>query len=299
MQAKLPIDGVLLLDKPAGLSSAAAVARVRRLYQAAKGGHTGTLDPLASGLLPICLGEATKFASDLLDAAKGYRTTLVLGTTTTTGDAEGGILEERPVNVDRAALEAALAPLRGPILQVPPMYSALKRDGRPLYSYARAGEEVERAARAVTIMELELVEFRPPLVTLDVLCSKGTYVRVLGEDIGRLLGCGAHLGSLRRTRVGRFSIGDSLELAALEQLEGALRSARLLPCDALVSELPQIELDDPHAARFVMGQRLAGCKVPPPGRVRVYAAQGRRFLGVGTVEDDAVLAPKRLVATVV
>ena len=214
-----PLHGVLLIDKPAGIGSTAALARARRALRAEKGGHTGTLDPLASGLLPLCFGEATKFASDLLDADKAYDTTIRLGVSTTTGDAEGEVTATRAVMVDRDAVERAVERFRGPIEQVPPMHSALKRDGRPLYDYARRGITVERAARAVTIHRLDVRALDGDLLSLRVLCSKGTYIRTLGEDLADVLGCGGHLVALRRTAVGDLSVGDAIPLESLERLE--------------------------------------------------------------------------------
>jgi tRNA pseudouridine55 synthase len=296
---RLPLDGVVLLDKPTGLSSAAAVARVRRAFNAAKAGHTGTLDPLASGLLPLCLGEATKFASDLLEADKSYRATIRLGSVTTTGDAEGEVLERHPVDLDAEQIEAALSRLRGPIEQVPPMYSALKRDGRPLYELARAGIEVERAARRVTIHQLELVCRHADDLEVDVSCSKGTYIRVLALDLGALLGCGAHLAGLRRTRVGALAIEQAIDLASLEALDEGKRRALLRPLDQLVQACPIYELDALASARFCQGQRLALSGAPTmaaTARVRVYDRDaGGRFLGMAEIDAEGVLHPRRLV----
>lgn len=296
------IDGVLLLDKPSGLSSAAAVARVRRTFCAAKAGHTGTLDPLASGLLPLCLGEATKFASDLLDADKEYRAWVALGAVTTTGDAEGEVLTRASVDVDDRRIEAALARLRGPIDQVPPMYSAVKLDGRALYSYARAGLEVERPSRRVTIDTLELTAWRGTELEIRVACSKGTYIRVLAEELGRLLGCGAHLAGLRRTRVGTLKLEDAVALADVEAATQEQRCDLLLPLDCLVQGCTPVELDEEHAARFCLGQRLALGATPGGARVRVYArattSEPRlpRFLGIGELDAEGVLHPRRVLA---
>ncbi len=289
-----PVDGVLLLDKPSGITSNLALQKARRLLSAAKAGHTGTLDPLASGLLPLAFGEATKFAADLLDADKSYEATLRLGVTTTTGDAEGEVLETRPVAVTAADVERALAAFVGTIEQTPPMYSALKRDGRALYEYARAGIEVERAPRRVTIGRLQLLAFDGATARIAVDCSKGTYVRVLAADIGARLGCGAHLTALRRTRVGPLSIERCITLAALEAVAPAERRALLLPVDALLAGLPPVELDAQAAHRFGLGQRLALGRLQRPGRVRVLGP-GARLLGVAQVNDRGVLAPQRLV----
>lgn len=294
------VDGVLLLDKPVGLSSNDALMRAKRLLNAKKAGHTGTLDPLASGLLPLCFGEATKFSQDLLDANKTYEATLRLGVRTTTGDAEGEVLYTRDVACDAAMVEAVLAAFRGPIMQVPPMYSALKRDGKPLYEYARAGRMLEREARAVTIHALELLVCElaaASSVTIRVTCSKGTYVRVLAEDIGEALGCGAHLTMLRRTGVAALTLSDAVSLDELSDADDERRLACLKPVDALLSSFAPVQLDAQMAQRFVHGQRLrldgkahAGHDV----RVRVYDTFTGRLLGTGRWADG-VLAPDRLV----
>ncbi|WP_394364277.1 tRNA pseudouridine(55) synthase TruB [Burkholderia savannae] len=295
------LDGVLLLDKPVGLSSNDALMRAKRLYLAKKAGHTGTLDPLASGLLPLCFGEATKFSQDLLDADKTYEATMRLGVRTTTGDAEGDVLDTRDVTCDEAAVVAALARFVGDIVQVPPMYSALKRDGRPLYEYARAGQTVEREGRAVTIRSLECLSCALPDVTFRVTCSKGTYVRTLAEDIGEALGCGAHLTMLRRTGVGSLSLEHAVTLDALDAATQDERDARLAPVDALLSTFPLVELDAALAKRFLHGQRLklAELAAQPDAdegaRVRVYDGDGR-LLGVARAAEG-VLAPERLVVT--
>ncbi|AOK52582.1 tRNA pseudouridine synthase B [Burkholderia stagnalis] len=293
------LDGVLLLDKPVGLSSNDALIRAKRLYLAKKAGHTGTLDPLASGLLPLCFGEATKFSQDLLEADKTYEATMRLGVRTATGDAEGEVLDTRPVACDRAAVDAALARFTGEIVQVPPMYSALKRDGKPLYEYARAGQTVEREGRAVTIHVLELLACDLPDVTFRVTCSKGTYVRTLAEDIGEALGCGAHLTMLRRTGVGALTLDHAVTLDALSDADAAARDAWLQPVDALLSTFPLVRLDDECAKRFLHGQRLRlselGTIDANEGeRVRVYDAT--RLLGVARAANG-VLAPERLVVT--
>ncbi|KWH29736.1 tRNA pseudouridine(55) synthase TruB [Burkholderia stagnalis] len=293
------LDGVLLLDKPVGLSSNDALIRAKRLYLAKKAGHTGTLDPLASGLLPLCFGEATKFSQDLLEADKTYEATMRLGVRTATGDAEGEVLDTRPVECDRAAVDAALARFTGEIVQVPPMYSALKRDGKPLYEYARAGQTVEREGRAVTIHVLELLACDLPDVTFRVTCSKGTYVRTLAEDIGEALGCGAHLTMLRRTGVGALTLDHAVTLDTLSDADAAARDAWLQPVDALLSTFPLVRLDDECAKRFLHGQRLRlselGTIDANEGeRVRVYDAT--RLLGVARAANG-VLAPERLVVT--
>ncbi|KAB0642662.1 tRNA pseudouridine(55) synthase TruB [Burkholderia latens] len=293
------LDGVLLLDKPVGLSSNDALIRAKRLLLAKKAGHTGTLDPLASGLLPLCFGEATKFSQDLLEADKTYEATMRLGVRTTTGDAEGDVLDTRAVGCDRAAVEAALARFTGEIVQVPPMYSALKRDGKPLYEYARAGQAVEREGRNVTIHALDLLACELPDVTFRVTCSKGTYVRTLAEDLGEALGCGAHLTMLRRTGVGALTLEHAVTLDALSDAAEAARDAWLQPVDALLSTFPLVRLDDASAKRFLHGQRLPLSALDPIDaadgeRVRVYDAQ--RLLGVAR-KTNGVLAPERLVVT--
>ena len=294
------LDGVLLLDKPVGLSSNDALIRAKRLYRAKKAGHTGTLDPLASGLLPLCFGEATKFSQDLLDADKSYDATMRLGIRTASGDAEGEVIGTREVTCDEAAVRAALDAFRGEIVQVPPMYSALKRDGKPLYEYARAGQTVEREGRAVTIHRLELIACALPDVTFCVTCSKGTYVRTLAEDIGEALGCGAHLVALRRTGVGALTLDHAVTLDTLSDADDAARDAWLQPLDALLSTFPRVELDADATRRFLHGQRLRLDEIgSAPGvavaRLRVYGDDGR-LLGVARAADG-VLAPERLVVT--
>jgi tRNA pseudouridine55 synthase len=291
------VDGVLLLDKPVGLSSNDALIRAKRIVNAKKAGHTGTLDPFATGLLPLCFGEATKFSQDLLEADKTYLADVHLGVTTTTGDTEGEVVETLPVDVTPERIEAALAQLRGPIMQVPPMYSALKRDGKALYEYAREGIVLEREARPVTIHALEMLAYEAPMLTIRVTCSKGTYVRVLGEDIGKLLGCGAHLNALRRTQVGALTIAG---MVTLEQLQAHAAPLSLLaPVDALLSTFPAVELTAELAARFLNGQRLAlnreAVALPEQqGRVRVY--HDGKLLGTAVLQEYGVLAPERLIA---
>jgi len=291
------VDGVLLLDKPVGLSSNDALIKAKRVMNAKKAGHTGTLDPFATGLLPLCFGEATKFSQDLLEADKTYDATVHLGIMTTTGDTEGETLETREVDVTIEQIEAALARFRGPILQVPPMYSALKRDGKALYEYAREGITLEREARPVTIHGLELIEYAAPMLKIRVTCSKGTYVRVLGEDIGAALGCGAHLNALRRIQVGALTAS---KMITLEELQAHPDPRSLLaPVDALLSSFPSVELTDELAKRFLNGQRLALGKesvmVPQElGRVRVY--HGEKLLGTANLQEYSILAPERLIA---
>ncbi len=291
------VDGVLLIDKPVGLSSNDALIKAKRIVNAKKAGHTGTLDPFATGLLPLCFGEATKFSQDLLEADKTYLATVHLGITTTTGDTEGEVLETRDVDVTAEQIEAALACFRGPILQVPPMYSALKRDGKALYEYAREGITLEREARPVTIHELDLVAYAAPFLTIRVQCSKGTYVRVLGEDIGARLGCGAHLSALRRVQVGALTTANMVTLEELQAIGDPL--SLLAPVDALLSTFPRVDLTPELEKRFLNGQRLALGKEPvtvpaEQGRVRVYA--DGRLLGTAVLQAYAILAPERLIA---
>lgn len=289
-----PVDGVLLLDKPSGVSSNTALQRARRLFSAAKAGHTGTLDPLASGLLPLCFGEATKFSQTLLDADKAYDAVLRLGVRTDTGDAEGQVLETRPVAVTEEALAQVLGRFRGGIEQVPPMHSALKHQGRPLYDYARAGVEIERASRRVTVHRLELLGREGDLVRIAVDCSKGTYIRTLAEDIGAALGCGAHLASLRRTRIGTLSVADSCGFDALEALDGPARDRLLAPADALLCALPSVLLGAADTERLVHGQRVPQPAALPAGRVRAYGPAG--FLGLAEAVGEW-LQPVRLLAS--
>jgi tRNA pseudouridine55 synthase len=292
------VDGVLLIDKPVGLSSNDALTKVKRIVNAKKAGHTGTLDPFATGLLPLCFGEATKFSQDLLEADKTYVAVVHLGVTTTTGDTEGETAATQPVDVTREQIEAALARFCGPIMQVPPMYSALKRDGKAFYEYAREGIVLEREARPVTIHTLELLEYQAPMLTIRVKCSKGTYVRVLGEDIGAELGCGAHLNALRRVQVGSLTLDG---MVTLEQLQAHPDPLSLLaPVDALLSSFPRLDLTPELAKRFLNGQRLALNREPvtvpdQPGRVRVYHVG--RLLGTAQLQDYGVLAPERLIST--
>jgi tRNA pseudouridine55 synthase len=291
------VDGVLLLDKPVGLSSNDALIKAKRVMNAKKAGHTGTLDPFATGLLPLCFGEATKFSQDLLEADKTYDATVHLGIMTNTGDTEGEAIETREVDVTLGQIEAALARFRGPILQVPPMYSALKRDGKAYYEYAREGITLEREARPVTIHVLELIGYEAPMLKIRVTCSKGTYVRVLGEDIGAALGTGAHLNALRRIQVGALTADTMITLEDL-QAHGEPLSL-LAPVDALLSSFPSVELTPELAKRFLNGQRLALGKeavtVPQElGRVRVY--QDGKLLGTANLQEYAILAPERLIA---
>lgn len=288
------VDGVLLLDKPYAMTSNAALQTARRLLNAQKAGHTGTLDPLASGLLALTFGEATKFSADLLHADKTYIAGIKLGQKTTTGDLEGDFLQTRPVRVNRADIEKTLNAFRGDILQVPPMFSALKRDGKTLYDLAREGVSIEREARSVRIEKLEILEFADELLTVKVTCSKGTYIRVLAEDIGEALGCGAHLASLRRTKVGALSLEDAVTLQALETMSVDERLATLKPLDALMQTLPAVHLSENDRVRFCHGQRLA-LGLPSCPRVRVYGPD-EQMVGTARVNERGVLEPERLIA---
>lgn len=286
------VDGVLLLDKPQGMTSNDALQKARRLFSAAKGGHTGTLDPMATGLLPLCFGEATKFSADLLDADKTYEAVLKLGVTTDSGDAEGRVVATAPVEVTWARVLEVLPRFSGDIQQVPPMHSALKRDGRPLYELARKGIEVEREPRAVSIHAIECLAFEGGSVTLRVSCSKGTYIRVLAADIGQALGCGAHLIALRRTRVGDLDLNGALTLTALDAIDEPDRVLHLSPVDTLLQSLYRVDLAEAEALRFSHGN-----PVPLPaglaGKVRVYTEE--RLIGVGEPGLGGLLWPKRLV----
>ena len=291
---KRPLNGVLMLDKARGGSSNAALQQAKRLFQAAKAGHAGTLDPLATGLLPVLFGEATKFSSDLLEADKAYAAEIRLGISTTTADAEGEVIATRPVDVTVEQLEAALQYFRGDILQKPPLYSALKHAGKPLYVYARAGIEIERAPRQVTVHALASQWFEGDRLELSVTCSKGTYIRSIAHDLGEMLGCGAHLAALRRTAVGRFGLDVAQTLEILAALSQPERDARLLPVDALLQDLPEVRLAPDQQARFLQGQVIPW-GVPPRARVRVYGTGGA-LLGVGEVGTDGAIAPKRTIS---
>jgi len=295
-----PVDGLLLLDKPAGLTSNAALQRVKRCYQARKAGHTGNLDPLATGLLPICLGEATKFTAFLLDADKRYHARARLGQKTTTADAEGEIIDRRPVPVlTPGRVEAVLERFRGEIAQVPPMYSAIKQQGRPLYRLARQGISVDREPRRVRIHRLVLAALEGEALELEVDCSKGTYIRTLVEDIGEALGCGAHLCALRRIGTGPFGLDQARDLAfveaAAEQGFEAL-DALLLPVDELLADLPRLQLSGDSGYYLSQGQAVQQYPAPAAGLIRLYDARGR-FLGVGQSTGDGHIAPRRLVRT--
>jgi len=292
--ARQIVDGVLLLDKPVGITSNAALQKAKWLLNARKAGHTGTLDPFADGLLPLCFGEATKFSAYLLDADKRYRAVLQLGVTTTTGDPEGEVLDTREVAASRDDIAAVLPRFMGEIEQIPPMHSALKHQGRPLYEYARAGIEIERPPRKVTIRTLEMIECAPPRVVLDVQCTAGTYIRTLAQDIGAALGCGAHLTALTRTAAGGFSLDQAHALANLETLDASQRAALLQPADCLVTHLPALQLDEAETTAMCQGRSIAH-PTQHAGLVRLYTA-ANRFLGLAQT-DAGHLVPHRLVAT--
>ena len=299
-----PVNGILVLDKPEGMSSNQALQVAKRVYFAAKAGHTGSLDPLATGVLPLCFGEATKFSQYLLDADKAYTSTFRLGVATTTGDAEGEVVSVQDASqLTEAMVADALDAFRGEIEQVPSMYSALKHEGQPLYKLAREGKEVERKARRVVIKCLELRAFRGgerPEVDVYLECTKGTYVRSLAEDLGEALGCGAHVSALRRTQAGPFRLEDSLTLATLESLKSheqlAEMDALLRPADTALNGLPLVELTESSGFYMRQGQPVQVPNAPCDGMVRVALESGE-FLGVGEILDDGRVAPRRLVVT--
>lgn len=300
--ARIPrrsVDGILLLDKPAGMTSNKALQRVKYLYRARKAGHTGSLDPLATGLLPLCFGEATKVSGFLLDADKRYRVTARAGITTDTGDAEGEVLTTRAVGeLDAARIEAELPAFRGEIEQIPPMYSALKHQGQRLYKLAREGKEVEREPRPVSIHELRLIDVAEDRFTLEVHCSKGTYVRTLVEDLGEAIGCGAHVEALRRTGLGPFMEAPMVGMAAIEeraeQGEAALDEL-LVPMEDALAQWPDVVLNADVAFYLLQGQPVWVPQAPSSGLVRLFADQGR-FIGMGEIQSDGKVAPKRLLA---
>jgi tRNA pseudouridine55 synthase len=291
------VNGILLLDKPAGLTSNAALQEVKKLYAARKAGHTGSLDPLATGLLPLCFGEATKVSGFLLDADKHYQVTCKFGEQTSTGDAEGEIIKQRPLDgLNEKQLRKILTEYLGDIEQIPPMYSALKHKGERLYKLARQGVEVEREPRQVTIFELELVSFEAPLAQLRVHCSKGTYVRTLIEDIGEQLGCGAHVVGLRRNGVGPFDDTNMIDMAGLEEVARAGHHALdqlLLPMESGLAQWPDVQLTSDAAFYLRQGQPVLIPRAPTAGWVRLYEGQNR-FLGMGEILDDGRVAPRRL-----
>ncbi|VEA61817.1 tRNA pseudouridine synthase B [Serratia plymuthica] len=299
------IHGVLLLDKPQGLSSNDALQKVKRLYNANRAGHTGALDPLATGMLPICLGEATKFSQFLLDSDKRYRVIAKLGQRTDTSDADGQIVQERPVNFTQAQLDAALDSFRGDIKQVPSMYSALKYQGKKLYEYARQGIEVPREARSITVYELQFIRWEGDELELEIHCSKGTYIRTITDDLGELLGCGAHVIYLRRLQVATYPIERMVTLeqlnALLEQAQaqdiapGELLDPLLMPMDSPVENYPEVNLLPVVAGYVKQGQPVQVAGAPASGMVRMTEGEERKFIGVGDIADDGRVAPRRLV----
>lgn len=299
------IHGVLLLDKPQGLSSNDALQKVKRIYNANRAGHTGALDPLATGMLPICLGEATKFSQYLLDSDKRYRVIARLGQRTDTSDADGQIVQERPVNFTQAQLDAALDTFRGDIQQVPSMFSALKYQGKKLYEYARQGIEVPREARSITVYELQFIRWEGDELELEIHCSKGTYIRTITDDLGELLGCGAHVIYLRRLQVAKYPIA---RMVTLEQLNALLEQAQdqgiapselldplLMPMDSPAEDFPEVNLLPAVAGYVKQGQPVQAAGAPASGLVRITEGEERKFIGIGEIADDGRVAPRRLV----
>ncbi|EGQ8244743.1 TPA: tRNA pseudouridine(55) synthase TruB [Vibrio parahaemolyticus] len=300
-----PINGVILLDKPTGISSNDALQKVKRIYFAEKAGHTGALDPLATGMLPICLGEATKFSQFLLDSDKRYRVIAKLGERTNTSDSDGEVVETRSVNVDLEKLEACIDKFRGESDQVPSMFSALKYQGKPLYEYARKGIEVPRESRKITVYEIVLHRFEGDEVEMEVHCSKGTYIRTIVDDLGEMLGCGAHVTMLRRTAVAKYPYE---KMVTLEQLNELLEQAHreeiaprelldplLMPMDTAVEDLPEVNLIPELADMVQHGQPVQVLGAPEKGSLRLTMGEERLFIGVGEMNDDGKIAPKRLV----
>ena len=297
-RVKRNINGVLLLDKPIGFSSNQALQKVKWLFQAAKAGHTGTLDPLATGLLPICLGEATKFAQYVTDADKTYIATVKFGATTTTGDAEGEVIKTADVKFTRAQLASACQSFLGEISQVPPMYSALKFEGKALYEYAREGVNIERQSRLVTIADITIAHFEKDVAEMTVKCSKGTYIRTLAEDIGNALGSGAHLIGLRRIETAGYELADAITLEALEvgikNTPVESLQSLLLPIDSAIAYLPAVTLNPDAAHYLLQGQAVWVSGKIPQGEMRLFD-ENARFLGLGFLQDDGKIAPKRLI----
>jgi tRNA pseudouridine55 synthase len=295
-RTKKNINGVLLLDKPLGYSSNQALQKAKWLLQAAKAGHTGTLDPLATGLLPLCFGEATKFAHYLTDADKTYFTTIKLGVITNTGDAEGEVISSKAVNVSQLQFEQACSQFIGEISQIPPMYSALKHEGKALYEYARAGVEIERKSRIVTIHNITQNSFEHDVASITVTCSKGTYIRTLTEDIGNVLDCGAHLIGLRRTATANYQIIQATTLEQFEAMTPVQRELLLLPADGAVQHLPKMTLDADSTFYLQQGQAVWCSGAIPHGLIRLYSEQ-QEFLGLGEQQSDGKIAPKRLIVS--
>lgn len=294
MQNCINVDGIFLLDKPAQMTSNQALQTAKLIFQACKAGHTGSLDPIATGLLPLCFGEATKVSQFLLNADKRYRTVFRLGESTTTYDSEGDVVEKRTVAVSRRAVQRALKRFEGEIEQLPPMYSAIKRSGKSLYKLARKGINVNRQPRRVVIHEIKCVDLRDNLLDLELHCSKGTYIRALAHDLGQILGCGAHVSGLRRLAVGELLVEQATGLDELKVLDSReAREALLFPVDAALSGLPDVHLTPLAAHYLCRGQPVSVRHSHRPGWVRLYA-QGARFLGMGQVLDDGRVAPRRL-----
>jgi tRNA pseudouridine55 synthase len=293
-RVKRKVNGILLLDKPLGYSSNQALQKIKWLFQAEKAGHTGTLDPLATGLLPICLGEATKFAQYVTDADKTYIAQIKLGIQTTTADAEGEVIASKPVNITAKEFEQACQQFLGEISQVPPMYSALKHDGKALYEYARAGVEIARPARQVTIKNITVDAFSGADAVISVTCSKGTYIRTLAEDIGKMLDNHAHLTGLRRIQTAGYDITTAMTIEAVEALAIEERDTKLLSVDSAIAVLPQVIIGEDSAFYFKQGQAVWQSGKIPEGELRVYEEKGT-FLGLGRLLDDGKITPKRLV----
>ncbi|MDD1794103.1 tRNA pseudouridine(55) synthase TruB [Enterovibrio makurazakiensis] len=300
-----PVDGIVLLDKPTGITSNGALQQVKRIFFAEKAGHTGALDPLATGMLPICFGEATKFSQFLLDSDKRYVVVAKLGERTNTSDSDGEVVETRDVNVTQEQLEGFIASFRGETMQVPSMFSALKFEGKPLYEYARAGIEVPREARKINVFEITLLRFEGDEIEMEVHCSKGTYIRTIVDDLGEMLGCGAHVTALRRIGVSRYPVE---KMVTLEQLEELLEQAReqgvqprelldplLLPLDSAVQDLEEVNILPTVASYVLQGQAVQAANAPAEGQVRMTMGEERTFIGVGEIDADGLIAPKRLV----
>ncbi len=291
------VSGILLIDKPVGMSSNQALQQAKRMYRACKAGHTGSLDPIATGLLPLCFGEATKVSQFMLDADKHYLVSIRLGIETDTYDTEGKVVAEQPVDVSRRQLERALKGFVGEIEQIPPMYSAIKQQGQALYHLARQGVTVERAPRRVTMYRIQLLEFDGETAEVEIECSKGSYIRSLAHDLGQLLGCGGHVSALRRLGVGPFDIAEAVTPEALEGMDEATRDRQLLPVDRALPDLPEVRISRLATPYLLQGQPVSARLNEAPGPVRLYAEDGL-FLGVGEVLDDGRVAPKRLMVSV-
>jgi tRNA pseudouridine55 synthase len=292
----ITLDGILPLDKPAGMSSNQALQQAKRILRACKAGHTGSLDPIATGLVLLCFGEATKVSQFLLEADKRYWVDIKLGESTDSYDSEGKILETRPVETDRRKIEKALRQFQGCISQTPPMFSAIKQNGQPLYKLARQGIEVERKPREVEIYEISIEDFNEDRLRLEIHCSKGTYIRSLAHDLGQILGCGAHVVGLRRLQAGSFTIDQAVTMKTLQETPTEEHAGLLLPTDQALLDLPEVSLTSLATHYLLQGQPVSVRHSHPPGWVRLYA-EGAQFLGMGQVLDDGRVAPKRLMQT--